>query len=144
LARVLPHADDKLKKLFPGTKTDMFKMQKLLSRHCKTNGEGTNRAGAQPAGPVAPAPSSSETACTAERRGTAAVPCTADVVGASDDDDEEEEEEEQAPKPKSKPAPKKARRSSSVGDNGEERKPGGFTKQCRLVDARACGLMARW
>lgn len=30
--------DDALKKLFPGTKTTMFKLQKLLSRHCKTAG----------------------------------------------------------------------------------------------------------
>lgn len=35
---VLP-ADDKLKKLFPGTKCSMFKLQKHLSKHCKTSGE---------------------------------------------------------------------------------------------------------
>ncbi|KAL4418779.1 hypothetical protein ABPG77_001646 [Micractinium sp. CCAP 211/92] len=29
--------DDALKQLFPGTKTTMFKLQKLLSKHCKTS-----------------------------------------------------------------------------------------------------------
>lgn len=37
-------ADGKLQKLFPGTRTNMFKLQKLLSKHCKTSGAWAGRA----------------------------------------------------------------------------------------------------
>lgn len=36
--RRIPSADDKLKTLFTGTKCNMFKLQKHLSKHCKTSG----------------------------------------------------------------------------------------------------------
>ncbi|EFN60104.1 hypothetical protein CHLNCDRAFT_49597 [Chlorella variabilis] len=97
--------DDKLKTLFTGTKCNMFKLQKHLSKHCKTS----------------------------------------DVVGGSDDDegseeegedDDDEEEEERPPAKKARkaPAPRAAsrKRGSSAGEEGRERKPNGFTKECTL------------
>ncbi|KAL4421538.1 hypothetical protein ABPG75_010829 [Micractinium tetrahymenae] len=111
--------DDALKKLFPGTKTTMFKLQKLLSRHCKT----------------------------------------ADVVGGSEEEGEEDGDEEEG----AAPAAKRARRASSgggaaksrsgggggrrkskgggeEGGEGKQRKPGGFTKECRLSDELAAWI----
>lgn len=40
--------DDKLKTLFPGESTDMFKMNKHLSRHCKVDGASHALAGLGP------------------------------------------------------------------------------------------------
>lgn len=130
---MLPFADDQLKKLFPGTKTDMFKMQKLLSRHCKTNGEAQPTP-PHPQCPSGPAPCGCcRLVCSTSAPVTVALPFAADVVVPSDE--EEEEDEEAKPKPKPKPAPKKARRSSSADVDGAPRKAGGFTKQCRSVQA---------
>ncbi|KAI3429664.1 hypothetical protein D9Q98_005749 [Chlorella vulgaris] len=107
--------DDKLKKLFPGTKCSMFKLQKHLSKHCKTS----------------------------------------DVVGGSDSEEEdaegeedegdEQDEEQVKPAKRVRSAPSASRRrstSSAAASGGEEkaRKPGGFTKECKLSPEMAAWM----
>lgn len=158
---LLPTADDALKQLFPGTKTTMFKLQKLLSKHCKTSGgrgagcrargqaAGGWRLRQRPARRPHPEPSFqplSTTTCVEisylhmlnfnDCMLPACAGPSADVVGGSED--EEEEDGEDAPAPAAK-RPRQAsssggggrRKSKGGGEGGKQRKPGGFTKECK-------------